>query len=90
VREYHFHIITKFISGLRSDIRHAMITNSYGVDSVEDTFDFALKIDFQGDSAKVWEQCSKCEGYRHYDYQCPSESDMLILCLVMMLTIEGC
>ena len=22
-------------------------------------------------SASSWEQCSKCEGYGHYDYQCP-------------------
>jgi len=37
--------ITRFISGLRSDIRRTVITSSYGVDSVEDTFGFALKID---------------------------------------------
>jgi len=24
--------------------------------------------------SKTREQCSKCEGYRHYDYQCPSKS----------------
>ena len=36
---------TGFVSGLRSDIRRAIISSSYGVDFVEDVFDFALKID---------------------------------------------
>ena len=26
-----------------------------------------------------WEQCSKCEGYGHYDYQYPSESHVNIV-----------
>ena len=42
---------------------------------MKDAFDFALKIDltFKGIvSAKAWEQCSKCEGYEQYNYQCPS------------------
>jgi len=70
VREHCSHIITRFISGLRFDIRRAVITSSNCVDSVEDAFGFALKInfDFQGDSTKVWEQYLKCEGYEHYDY----------------------
>ena len=45
VREHGSLTITRFDSGLRSDIRHAMITRSYSVDSVEEAFDFTLKID---------------------------------------------
>jgi len=69
--------IIRFVSSLRSDIRRAMNTSSYCVDYIEDAFGFALKIDltFKGIvSARVWEQCFKCEGYEHYDYQCLSES----------------
>ena len=54
-----------------------MITSSYSVDSVEDAFDFVLKINltFKGIvSAKAWEQCFKCERYEHYEYQCLLES----------------
>jgi len=54
-----------------------MITSSYGVDSIEDAFEFALKMDltFKGRvSIKAWEQCSKCKRYGHYDYQCPLKS----------------
>ena len=50
-----------------------MITNCYGVNSVEDAFDFALKINltFKGIvCVKAWEQCSKCERYEHYNYWC--------------------
>ena len=49
-----------------------MITSSYSVDSVEDAFDFVLKIDltFKGIvDAKAWEQFFKCERYKHYEYQ---------------------
>ena len=45
MREHSSLTIPRFVSGLRADIRCAMITNSYGVDSVEDTIDFFLKID---------------------------------------------
>ena len=52
-----------------------MITGSYDLDTVEETFDVALKIDLTyktlvNDNARY----SKCEGYGHYDYQCPSKS----------------
>ena len=52
-----------------------MIIGSYDLDTVEEVFDVALKIDL---TFKVLintkASCSKCEGYRHYDYQCPSKS----------------
>ena len=54
-----------------------MITSAYGVDFIEDSFSFALKIDltFIGIvSAKAWEQCFKCERYGHYEYWCSSEN----------------
>ena len=45
VGEYRSLTITRFVSGLKSNIRRAMIISSYGVDFTEDTFDFTLKID---------------------------------------------
>jgi len=58
VREHRSYTITRFVSGIRSNIRRSIITSFYGVDSVEDAFNFVLKIDltFKGIvSAKVWE-----------------------------------
>ena len=52
-----------------------MITGPYDLDTVEDAFDVALRLDLTFKTlvnAKV--RCSKCKGYGHYDYQCPSES----------------
>ena len=37
--------IIRFVSGLRFDIRRVIITSFYGMDFVEDAFDFAFKID---------------------------------------------
>ena len=51
-----------------------MITGSYDLDTVEEAFDVVLKINLTFKtlvSAKAW--CFKCEGYEHYDYQCPSK-----------------
>jgi len=51
-----------------------MITCSHDVDTFEEAFGFALKVDltFKGlFITKAWDQCFKCEGYEHYDYQCP-------------------
>jgi len=45
-----------------------MITDFYDLDTVKETFDVALKIDLTFKmlvNTKV--QCSKCEGYKHYD-----------------------
>ena len=52
-----------------------MIIGSYDLDTVEKAFDVALKMDLTFKrvvNAKA--RCSKCEGYKYYDYQCPSES----------------
>ena len=56
-----------------------MIITSYDLNTIEETFDVALKIDltFKASvNANTW--CSKCEEYGHYDYQCPSESQHVI------------
>jgi len=45
VREHHSETITRFVWGLRPKIRHAMITDSYDLGTIEETFDVALKID---------------------------------------------
>ena len=52
-----------------------MIIDSYDLNTVEEVFDIALKIDFTFKrlvNAKA--RCSKCEGYKHYGYQWHSES----------------
>jgi len=52
-----------------------MITGSYDLNIVEEAFDVALKIDLTFTRlVNVKARCSKCEGYRHTDYQCPSKS----------------
>jgi len=85
VREHRSHTVTKFVWGLKSKIRRAMITGSYDLDTVEEAFDVALKIDFTFKmlvNAKA--RCSKCEGYVHYDYQCLSKSrHVSIACSVL-------
>ena len=45
LREHHSYTITRFVSGLRADIRRAIITNSYGVFSVKDAYYFTLMIE---------------------------------------------
>jgi len=75
VREHCYHTVTKFVWDLRFKIRCVMITGSYDLDIVEEAFDVALMIDLTFKrliNAKF--QCFKCERYKHYDYQCPSES----------------
>jgi len=50
-----------------------MITGPYDLDTVEEAFDVALRLDLTFKTlvnAKV--RCFKCKGYGH-DYQCPSE-----------------
>jgi len=52
-----------------------VISDSYNLDTIEETFDVALKIDLtfiRLVNAKVW--CSKYEEYVHYDYQCSLKS----------------
>ena len=77
VREHCSLTVTRFIWCLRSKIWHAMITGSYDLDTIEETFDVALEIDLTFKRlVNVKVRCFKCEGYEHehYDYQCPSES----------------
>jgi len=42
--EHHSETIFRFVWGLRSKIRCAMITGSYDLDTIEEAFDVALKI----------------------------------------------
>ena len=75
VRKHHSETITRFVWGLRPKIKRAMITDPYDLDTVEDAFKVALKLDLTFKTlinAKV--KCSKCKGYGHSNYQCPSES----------------
>jgi len=52
-----------------------MITGSYDLDTIEEAFDIALRIDLAFKMlVNVKTRCFKCEGYGHYDYQCPSKS----------------
>jgi len=45
------------------------------LDTVEELFDVASKIDLTFKTlVNAKARCSKCEGYGHYNYQCPSES----------------
>jgi len=75
MREHRFQTITRFVSNLKSKIRHVMINDSYDFDTVKEAFDVILKIDLTFKRLiNVNVRYSKCEGYRHYDYQCPSES----------------
>ena len=75
LREHCSHTVTRFVWSLKSKIRRAMITCSYDLDIVEEAFDVALKIDMTFKRlVNVKVRCSKCEGYEHYDYQCPSKS----------------
>ena len=69
-----------------------LCTGSYDLDTVEETFDVALKLDLIFKTlVNAKTRCSKCEGYGHYDYQCPSEcQDVRTVSLVMMLTTRRC
>ena len=45
------------------------------LDTVEEAFDVALRLDLTVKTlVNAKAKCYKCEGYGHYDYQCPSES----------------
>jgi len=74
VREHYSDIITRFVWGLRTKIKRVMITGLYDLNTIEEAFDVALKLDLTFKTlvnANV--RCFKCEGYEHYDYQCLSE-----------------
>ena len=73
--EHRSHTVTRFVWGLRSKIRRAMITGSYDLDTVEEAFDVTLKINLTFKRlVNVYARCFKCRRYGHYNYQCPSES----------------
>lgn len=58
-----------------------MITSSNIVNTIEEVFYFVLKIDLTFKRLvliKAQEQCPNCEGYGHYDYQCPLECQHVI------------
>ena len=75
VREHPSETVTRFVWGLRPKIKRAMITDPYDLDTVEEVFDVALKLDLTFKTlVNAKARCSQCEGYGHYDYQCPSES----------------
>ena len=75
VREYPSETLTRFVWGLRPKIKRDMITGPYDLDTVEETFEVALKLDLIFKTlVNAKARCSKCEGYGHYDYQCSSES----------------
>jgi len=75
VREHHSKTVTRFVWGLRSKMEHAMITDPYDLDTVEEAFDVALRLDLTFKMlVNARARCSKCEGYGHYDYQYSSES----------------
>ena len=75
VREHYSHTVTGFVWGLRSKIRRAMINDSYDLDTIEEAFDVALKIELTFKKlVNTKARCSKCEGYGHFDHQCPLDS----------------
>ena len=52
-----------------------MITGPYDLDTVEEAFDVALRLNLTFKTlVNAKTKCYKCEGYAHYNYQCPSES----------------
>ena len=53
VREHRSQTITRFVWGLRSKIRRVMITDSYDLDTVEEVFDVALKIDVNSHKVSI-------------------------------------
>ena len=76
VNEHHSETITRFVLCLQFKIRLAMITVFHDLDTAEEAFDVPLKIDLTFKTfVNAKARCSnKCEGYRHYDHQCLSES----------------
>ena len=62
VSECHSHIVTMLVWDLRSKIKSVMTTGSYDLNTVEEAFDLALKIDLTFKmlvNAKA--QCYKCK-----------------------------
>lgn len=54
-----------------------MLTSSYYVDSVDEAIHLVLDLELSFKwilISKAREHCSKCEGYGHYNYQCPQRA----------------
>jgi len=52
-----------------------MITGPYDLDTVEEAFGVVLRLDLTFKTlVNAKAMYSKCEGYGHYNYQCPSKS----------------
>ena len=51
-----------------------MVTGSYDLDTVEETFDVTLKIDLTFTRLSMPRPVVLSEGFEHYDYQCLSKS----------------
>jgi len=75
VSEHHLGTINRFVWGLWPKIRRVMITDSYDLNTIEESFIVALKIDLTFKmlvNAKI--RCSKCKRYGQNDYQHPMKS----------------
>ena len=67
MREHHSETITRFIWGLRPKIKRTVITDTYNLDTVEEAFDVAIKIDLTFKTlVNANARYSKCEGHKHY------------------------
>ena len=87
VREYCSETITKFVWDSKPKIRCAMITSSYDLDTVEETFDVALKIDLTFKmlvNAKA--DVLSVKDMNILIISAPQRVNMLELCPVMKLT----
>ena len=86
VRKHHSKTITSLVWGLRSKIKCAMISGSYDLDTVEEAFDVALKIDLTFkvlvndlDVLIVWDMNIMI-------ISTPQRVNMLELCLLILMT----
>jgi len=62
VRKHHSETITRLVWGLRLKIKCAMITDFYDLDTVEEAFDVALRLDLTFKTlVNAKTRCSKCK-----------------------------
>ena len=90
VREDCYQSISTFCSGLMSDVRRAMLTSSYDVDSIDEAFHLALELESSFKEIFIFK--ASVLSMREIDIMitsAPRRVDMLTLCLVMMLTTRG-
>jgi len=68
VRKHHSETITRFVWGLRPKLRRDVIIGSYDLDTIEEAFDVALKLDLTFKTqVNAKAQCFKYKKYEHYD-----------------------